>query len=194
MAAMLVVGKLIGRVDTRALLGFGLALSAWSFEAMSGWTPAVSATSVVVVGIVQGVGLGFLFTPLSVVSLSTLPPAVRPEGAGLYNLARNVGSSIGISVVVSLLTRQTQVNHAEIVRHVIAVNRMFGTAPVAQLWSPYCASGRAALDAVVTRQAQIIAYVDDYRLLMLATLAVIPLLAVFQGRSRPPATAMVALD
>jgi nucleotide-binding universal stress UspA family protein len=183
MAAMMVVGKLIGRIDTRALLGFGLALSAWSFYAMSGWTPAVSSLDVVVVGVVQGVGLGFLFTPLSVVSLSTLSPQVRPEGAGFYNLARNVGSSIGISVVSSVLTRQTQVNHAEIARYVTAANRLLTAPPVVRVWNPFSPAGRATLDHVVTQQAQIIAYVDDYRLLMFATLAVIPMRLVFQGRT-----------
>ena len=119
MGAMLVVGRLIGRVDTRLLLGIGLALTAWSFYAMTGWTPDVSQTTIIVVGVVQGVGLGFLFVPLSVVTLSTLPPERRAEGAGIYSLSRNIGSSVGISVVNSLLTRNTQVNHAAIaqVRH-----------------------------------------------------------------------------
>ncbi|MGH8268750.1 MAG: EmrB/QacA family drug resistance transporter, partial [Steroidobacteraceae bacterium] len=133
-----------------------------------------------------GVGLGFLFTPLSVVSLATLPPAVRPEGAGFYNLARNVGSSIGISIVGALLTRTTQANHADIAQYVTAVNHQLSNPAVTQALNPLTASGRAALDALITQQAQIIAYVDDYKFLMIATLAVIPLLIVFQGRSRAP--------
>lgn len=190
MVAMVVVGKLIGRVDVRLLLGTGLALSAWTFYAMTGWTPDVSAEEVIVVGVVQGVGLGFLFTPLSVVTLSTLSPAVRPEGAGFYNLARNVGSSIGISIVGALLSRATQANHADIVQHVTAVNRLFESPAVARFWDPASASGRAALDAAVTQQAQVIAYIDDYKFLMLATLAVIPLLVVFKGggSGRSPAS------
>jgi DHA2 family multidrug resistance protein len=166
------------------LLGVGLAASAWAFYAMSLWTPAVSATTVIRVGIVQGVGLAFLFTPLSVVSLATLPPGVRAEGAGLYNLARNIGSSIGISIVDALLTRYTQVNHADTVLHVTAVNRLFESPEIARAWNPLSAAGGAALDAMITQQAQIIAYIDDYRLLMIATLAVIPLLIVFKGRER----------
>ena len=126
MGAMMIVGKLMGRADTRLLLAIGLGLSAWSFYLMTGWTPDVSSWTVIWVGVVQGVGLGFLFTPLSVVSLATLPPRVRPEGAGFYNLARNVGSSIGISIVGALLTRTTQANHADITQYVTAVNRQFG--------------------------------------------------------------------
>jgi DHA2 family multidrug resistance protein len=186
MAAMMVVGKLMGRTDTRLLLGLGLGLSAWTFYLMTGWTPDVSSWTIIWVGVVQGVGLGFLFTPLSVVSLATLPPGVRPEGAGFYNLARNVGSSVGISIVGALLTRTTQANHADIAQYVTAVNPQLNNPIVARTLSPLTAAGRAALDALITQQAQVIAYIDDYKFLMIATLAVIPLLVVFAGRSPPP--------
>ena len=186
MGAMMMVGKLMGRADTRLLLGFGLGLSAWTFYLMTGWTPDVSSWTVIWVGVIQGVGLGFLFTPLSVVSLQTLSPGIRPEGAGFYNLARNVGSSIGISIVGALLARATQANHADIAQYATAVNRQFGNPAVAQSMNPLTASGRAALDALITRQAQVIAYIDDYKFLMIATLAVIPLLVVFGRRARAP--------
>jgi DHA2 family multidrug resistance protein len=131
-------------------------------------------------GLVQGAGLGFLFVPLSTVTMATLPPDQRTEGTGLFNLSRNIGSSVGISVVTSLLTQNTQANHAGIVQYVTAVNRVFEDSTIAQFWSPATDGGRAALDAMITRQAQIIAYIDDFKLLMIATLAVIPLLIVFK--------------
>jgi DHA2 family multidrug resistance protein len=194
MGAMLVVGKLTGKVDTRVLLGTGLGLTAWSFYVMTGWTPDVSQMTIIIVGVIQGIGLGFIFVPLSVVTLSTLSSELRAEGAGLYSLSRNIGSSVGISVVNALLTRDTQVNHAEIVQHVTAVNRIFSEPMITRFWSPFTAAGRAALDAMVTQQAQIIAYIDDYKLLMLATLAAIPLLIVFRqasaGGAKDHATAM----
>ncbi len=186
MGSMLIVGRLIGRVDTRLLLALGLGLTAWSFYVMTSWTPDVSQKTIVVVGIIQGIGLGFLFVPLSVVTLSTLAPERRTEGAGLYSLSRNIGSSIGISVVNSLLTRNTQVNHAEIARSVTSVNRAFEDLTITQFWDPVSAAGRAALDAVVNQQARIIAYMDDYKLLMIATLAAIPLLIIFK---KPPRSA-----
>jgi DHA2 family multidrug resistance protein len=185
MASMLIVGRLVGRADTRILLAVGLALTAWSFNRMTGWTPDVSQATIIGVTMVQGAGLGFLFVPLSAATLSTLPLAERAEGAGFFSLARNIGSSIGISVVNSLLVQNTQANHAAIAAHVNPVNRGFDDPIVARLWNPLTAAGRAALDAVVTRQAEIIAYIDDYKLLMIATLAVIPLLVVF----RKPAAA-----
>jgi MFS transporter, DHA2 family, multidrug resistance protein len=180
MAAMMIVGRLVGRADTRLLLAAGLVLTAWSFYVMTGWNPSVSQTTIVVIGVIQGIGLGFLFVPLSTVTLGTLSPDQRTAGAGLYNLSRNIGSSVGISVVNSLLTQSTQVNHAEIAAHVSAVDRAFETPSIAQAWNPVTAAGRAALDAMITQQAQIIAYIDDYKLLMIATLVAVPLLIVFR--------------
>jgi DHA2 family multidrug resistance protein len=183
MGAMLIVGRLIGKVPTAMLLGMGLAMSAWSFWAMTGWTPDVSQTTIIVVGLVQGTGLGFIFVPLSTVTLGTLSPAMRAEGAGLYSLARNIGSSVGISVVNALLTRNTQINHAAIAAHVTAMNPGLMDATIARFWNPLTQAGAATLNEVVTRQASIIAYIDDYKLLMIATIAVIPLLIVFK---KPP--------
>ena len=180
MAAMMIVGRLVGKVDTRLLLAIGLGLTAWSFYDMTGWTPDVSQMKIMTNGVVQGAGLGFLFVPLSAVTLATLTPQQRTEGAGLYNLSRNIGSSIGISVVTSLLVQNTQANHADIVQHVTAANRMFESPGIAQFWNPATDAGRAALDAMITTQAQIIAYIDDFKLLMIATLVVIPLLIVFK--------------
>jgi DHA2 family multidrug resistance protein len=183
MVAMMIVGRLVGQVDTRLLLAVGLGLTAWSLYDMTGWTPDVSKMTIMGNGLVQGAGLGFLFVPLSAVTLGTLPAEQRTEGAGLYNLSRNIGSSVGISVVTSLLTQNTQANHAEIAQHVTAVNRAFEIPAVAQFWNPLTDAGRAALDAMITRQALIIAYIDDFKLLMIATLAVIPLLVVFNKAS-----------
>src|SRR5579884_2090811 len=185
MMSMLIVGRLVGRTDMRILLAIGLSLTAWSFYQMTGWTPDISNASIIGVTMVQGFGLGFLFVPLSAATLSTLPLQERTEGAGLYSLFRNIGSSVGISVVNALLIRNTQINHAEIAQHITAVNRTLEDPNIAQFWNPLTATGRAALDAVITQQAQIIAYVDDYKFLMIATLAVLPLLMVFKTSSEP---------
>jgi len=150
---------------------------------MTGWTPDVSQWTVIWVGFIQGIGLGFLFIPLSAVALSTLSPEQQTEGAGFFNLSRNIGSSAGISIVNALLTRNTQVNHADIVQHVTAVNRAFESPIIRRFWNPLTAAGRAALDATITQQAQIIAYIDDYKLLMILTIAAIPLLIIFKKTS-----------
>lgn len=105
MAAMMIVGQLVGRVDTRLLVVIGMGLTAWPMYEMTGWTPDVSQTTIIVNGLIQGAGLGFLFVPLSTAALSTLAPEQRTEGAGLYNLSRNIGSSVGISVVTACSRR-----------------------------------------------------------------------------------------
>ncbi len=194
MASMLIVGRLVGRTDTRILLAIGLTLTAWSFYQMTGWTPDVSQGTIIGVTMVQGAGLGFLFVPLSAATLSTLPLSERAEGAGLFSLSRNIGSSVGISVVNSLLVRSTQVNHADISAHITAVNRAMENPLIARLWDPLTAAGRAALDAMITRQAQIIAYIDDYKLLMIATLVVMPLLIFFRRPPRGGAAAPIVVD
>jgi MFS transporter, DHA2 family, multidrug resistance protein len=179
MASMMIAGRLVGRVDTRLLLGIGLSLAAWGFFEMTLWTPDISQVTIMAVGFVQGASIGFLFVPLSVVTLSTLPPELVADGAGFSTLMRNIASSSGIAVATAMLVRNTQINHAEIAKHVTAVNRMFEEPDIARSWDPATAAGRAALDAVVTQQAQIIAYIDDFKLLMIATLVALPLLAVF---------------
>ena len=187
MAASMLVGRLIGKVDTRMLLAIGLGLTAWSFYARIGWTPDIAPSAIIVAGLVQGAGLGILFAPLSVLALSSLSPQTRAEGSGFFTLTRNMGSSSGIALVNALLVRNTQINHADISRYVAPTNPGLLDPAVAHAWSPYSAGGRAALDALVTNQAQVIAYMDDYKLLMFATITMFPLLLMFRKPAADPA-------
>ncbi|TIS29967.1 MAG: multidrug efflux MFS transporter, partial [Mesorhizobium sp.] len=104
---------------------------------------------------------------------------------GLYNLSRNIGSSVGISVVTALLTQNQQINHANIADYVTPFNPAFGDPAIAQALSPYTAAGRAALDGLVTLQATIISYVDDFELMMLLSLAAIPLVLLLRKPGTP---------
>src|SRR5258707_11404428 len=94
MVCMFLVGRIIGRIDTRVLLMIGLLLTAWAMYDMTGWNPNVSQWTIAVTGFIQGAGLGFLFVPLTTVTFATLAPEQRADATGLYNLSRNVGSSI----------------------------------------------------------------------------------------------------
>jgi DHA2 family multidrug resistance protein len=153
---------------------------------MSGWTTDVSEGSVAWVGFVQGCGLGFLFVPMSTVTFATIPPRYRGEATGMYNLARNTGAAVGISIMTSLLVRNMQVNHAILSDNVTAYNRMFDKAAILHAMSPWTASGRAALDATVNMQAAIIAYVNDFKLLMILALAAMPLVLLLRKAGGPP--------
>ncbi|WPN27732.1 DHA2 family efflux MFS transporter permease subunit [Pseudomonas sp. P5_109] len=180
MLTMFLAGRLLGKVDTRLLLLTGLGLSALSMGLMTGWTPDVSMQTVIWVGFIQGTSLGMLFVPLTTVAFATLPAALRAEGTGLYSLSRNVGSSVGISIVTVLLTQNIQANHEQIGAYVTPFNRAFDAGAIKNYLDPMAASGRAALDAMVNVQASWVAYVDDFKLLMLLSLAVMPLLLIIK--------------
>ncbi len=123
MVAMMIVGRLINRLDPRVLLASGLLLTAAVLWEMTGFTPNVSEWTLIRTGILQGMGLGFMFVPLSTITFATLPGHLRTQGTALYSLIRNIGSSIGISLVIFLLTRNTQLVHAELAGQRDAVQR-----------------------------------------------------------------------
>ncbi|MCS0502901.1 MDR family MFS transporter [Ancylobacter mangrovi] len=188
MVCMFIVGRLIGRVDTRILLSLGLGLTAWAMYEMTGWTPDVSQWTIVWVGFVQGAGLGFLFVPLTTVAFSTLPAHMRGDGTGLYNLSRNIGSSAGIAYVTALLSDNVQINHENIGAYVTPFNRAFDDPAVHDNLNPLLASGRAALDEIITHQATIIAYIDDFKFMMLLTLVAMPLVLLLRRPASPAPT------
>jgi DHA2 family multidrug resistance protein len=195
MVSMLIVGRMMGRIDTRLLLMIGLLLTAWAMYAMTGWTPDISEWTVATVGFVQGAGLGFLFVPLTTVTFATLPSQYRADATGLYNLSRNVGSSVGISVVSYLLTRNGQINHETIGGYVTATNRAFNDPAILHALNPWNASGRAALDQIIQFQAAIISYIDDFKLMMVLSIAAVPLVLLLRkGCSQPSGAHAVSLE
>lgn len=144
---------------------------------MTRYTLVLSPGDIVWPGLVQGLGLGLVFVPLSAATFSTLPPARFAQGTATYSLVRNIGSSIGISLVQTLLERNTQIAHASIAA-TITPDRLAASAYGLQ------AAGLAALEGEVTRQATMIAYVDDYTLILWLTVAMIPLLLFIRPSRR----------
>jgi DHA2 family multidrug resistance protein len=116
-----------------------------------------------------------------------LPAEMRADGTGLYNLSRNVGSSVGISVVTALITKNTQVNHANISAYVTPFNHGFDSPAIMHALSPITATGRAALDGIITLQSVIIAYMDDFKLLMIMSVLAMPLVLLLRKPSSPAA-------
>jgi DHA2 family multidrug resistance protein len=190
MIAMMLVGKMVGRVDTRLLILSGLLMTAYSLYQMVGFNLDTSQYDIVESGIIQGLGLGFIFVPLSTITFSTLEPKLRTEAAGLFSLLRNIGSSIGISVVTALLSESTQVNHADIAQYVSPFRLMMQEGFLPQHWSLDTTAGLATLNGEVTRQAATIAYLNDFQFMMWVTLAAVPLLVFLRRPARqaaPPA-------
>ena len=184
MIAMLIVGRIIVRIDVRILLIFGFALSAYSLYWMDGFSLAEPTWEFVASGVTQGFGLGFVFVPLTTVAFSTLAPDRRNEAAGIYNLFRNIGSSAGISAMTALLLQNTQISHEEIGAHITAFNPLLHLPGIERVWNPYTAKGLALLNHEVTRQASMIAYLDDFKFLMILTALLTPLVLLL----RPPKT------
>ena len=192
MVAMMIVGRIINRVDARVLLAAGLLLTAEVLWEMTYFTPDVSQWTLVRTGVLQGMGLGFMFVPLSTITFSTLPGMFRTQGTALYSLMRNIGSSIGISLVIFLLTRNTQIVHAELAGYVTPFNDALGALGPAQFWSRATTVGLAALDAEVTKQASIVAYADDFKLMMLVALVALPLIFLLRrAKAHPGETAIL---
>jgi DHA2 family multidrug resistance protein len=193
MLAMMICGRLINRVDPRLLLATGFALTAQVLWEMTGFTPDVSQWTLIRTGVTQGMGLGFMFVPLSTITFATLTPEFRTQGTALYSLSRNIGSSIGISFVTFLLVRNTQAMHSAITEHVTPYNDALRDPFVSQIWNLATEAGRAALNSEITRQATIVAYGDDFKLMMIVALAVLPLVLLLRRarQSSGPADAVL---
>jgi DHA2 family multidrug resistance protein len=187
MISMFVVGRLIGRVDTRFLMTTGLVVFAISYAGMSHFSLQMGPGVVAWTGFIQGLGTGMVFTPMTVVAYATLNPALRADGAGAFALVRNVGNSAGISIMETLFTRTVQVVHSRLVQPLTPDNPLIRGGPMAGLGG---ANGTSAvtMNAEVTRQASMVAYVDVFHLMFVTTLALIPLVFLMRGgRMAPPA-------
>lgn len=188
---MAIVGRLVGKVDVRLLIGSGLIATAVSLWMMCGMSLQMDDHIIGWAGFVQGIGTGFAYVPLAAASFATLSPAFRAEGTAMFNLLRNIGSSIGISIMQALLTRNTQIVHAQLAEHVASYGGQLGYAVPYDLGTDH---GLAALNAMVTRQAAMIAYNNDFKALLVLTVVVLPLLLMLKPGRRGAAAPHVAAE
>lgn len=187
MLSMIVVGRLVGRIDARALVTFGMALTMGAFWMMTGYDTQMDSGPIIWAGMMQGFGLGFVFVPFSTLTFATLAPHYRGDGTSMFALVRNVGSGIGISIVTSVLSRMIATNHEEIAGRLGADN------PVVRQLAPGLLAHNptlmAQLDGLVTQQAAMIAYIDNFFLMLIFTAFALPIvffLRTSAGASRPP--------
>ena len=176
MVAALICGRVMGKVSARLLVGIGFVVGAYALHEMTLWTPDISESTVITVGFIQGISIGFLAIPINIIAFATLSSAIRTEATSIYSLMRNLGSAIGISITGALLQTNTQVNHAIIAEDVNPFNRALQSGPASQLWNTGSPHGIAMLDQAVTYQARIIAYIDDFKLMLVLAILVLPLL------------------
>jgi DHA2 family multidrug resistance protein len=190
MLAMLIAGRIIGKVDLRLTLLVGFLVTAFALWQMTGYSLDLSESDIVWPGVIQGFGTGLVFVPLSAATFATLSPEMRAQGTALYSLVRNIGSSIGISLVQTLLTRNTVIAHSALAERVTRGSSAWNNPALAATFDIHNPAGAALLDGAVTQQAAMIAYIDDFWFMLFLTLLVTPLLLLI----RPPRRGNIVED
>jgi DHA2 family multidrug resistance protein len=180
MATLLIIGRLDAAVDRRVLVGAGLGLCLMGFWQMTGFSLQMSTSSIIWAGILQGVGQGIVYVPLSTLGFITLAPSLRPEGTALVSLARNLSSSLGLALMQALTVFNTQAVHAALAAHLTPGSLALHGLPALLHGSRAAAS----LNAEVTRQAAMVAYVDDFWLMVTSILICAPFLALLRAPQR----------
>ena len=129
---------------------------------MSHWTPAVEPMWLGIVSFAQGVGMGLIFVPMNLIAFSSLAPALRTDGSAMFNLMRNVGMAIGVSITTTILASGIQTMHAQLAGSGSPFNRALATNAQSMFWNPRMPFGAAALDRIIQYNAQVIAYANDF--------------------------------
>jgi DHA2 family multidrug resistance protein len=185
MISMYVASRLGMRIDQRKLMAVGLTILGFVLYDMSTWTPAVDATHMGIVMMIQGISVGLVFNPMTVMAYTTLTPQLRGEATSVQSLARNIGAAVGISVMTFSLTRSFQTNHEEIAAGITPFNRLLQHGDqLGHLLEPSTRGGASMLDQMITYQAQIIAYNSDFRLMTLVVLPPLLLLLLMRRHER----------
>jgi DHA2 family multidrug resistance protein len=191
---MLAAGRLIMRIDPRPILGFGLTCCVVSLYYSIDFAPETTVFTIVWTSILQGIGLGTMFVPLNTLALQSLPAALRTQGTAMWTLIRNLGGSISVSIVIANLSSKTTLMHARLMESVTPFNQALAD-PAAALLDPSTETGRALLEQLVSQQAAIMAYDNNFKLLMVLTLLAYPLIALVRVQSGiSPGAAPASVD
>jgi DHA2 family multidrug resistance protein len=189
--SMMMAGRLVGKIDARLLVFTGIFLMGFSLWQMSGFSLQMDSRPIIVSGIIQGLGLGLIFVPLQSLAFGTLNPRHRTTAASLLNLSRNIGGSIGISVVTTMLARNIQVSHSDLASQVTPSSMPPAEPSLLSQLGTTGDTALAILNAEISRQAAMVAYIDDFYLMMWVTAAALPLVLLLKkANSAPPAAAM----
>lgn len=178
--SMLIVGRLVRVFDVRVLIGFGLIVTAYSLWMMSQFTLDMDNRPIILSGLVQGFGFGFVMLPLNLLAFSTLSQKFRTDAAALYSLARSLGGSITISIVTALIARNSQISHSDLTSHFTSTSMPWLNTTLAQRVGAEGMPILQLLDMEIGRQALMIAYIDDFYLMFWVTIAILPLVLLFR--------------
>lgn len=173
--SMFIVGKLVGKMDSRLIILIGVSLTAWSYFEMSQFSLYMDDRLILISGLLQGLGLGLIFVPLMALAFTTVKPELRTEAASFFTLIRNVGSSLGISMVGVLQIMNSKTMQSQLMEFATPDNaNIAATMPSSvDLMTP---AGQAVMNGMIQKQSALVAYIDSFHMLFLMCLAIIPLL------------------
>jgi MFS transporter, DHA2 family, multidrug resistance protein len=183
--SMLISGRLVKYVDARLLILLGFLLGGFSMFSMSHFSLGMDSSLVLSSGFLQGMSTGMIFVPLSTITFATLNPKYRNEGTAMFTLIRNIGSAIGISVLEAMTIRNTAIVHSRLVEGVRPDNPV-----LAQRASGFdfdLPAQVARMNAEITRQASMVAYIDSFWFLFIVMVAATPMLLFMRGPRRTAA-------
>ncbi|MFL6212231.1 MAG: DHA2 family efflux MFS transporter permease subunit [Pyrinomonadaceae bacterium] len=187
--SMLIIGRLIGKIDGRYLIIFGFTLLAFSTYMFSDINLQISMGSIVWPSIISGMAMGFVFVPLTTMSMGTLSNEQMGNAAGVFNLMRNTGGGIGIAAVTTLLARGAQTHQAALAGSLNPYNPMVQQGMQQMQGAMTTQSGSAvtgtqqamgAMYGMLVRQATVLSYIDNFRLLAFLCLLCIPAAFLFK--------------
>jgi len=187
--AMVFVGRTINKIDGRLFIAVGFVLTAASLWQMTGYSLYMGSGPIIFASFAQGFTLGLTFVPLNILALSDLPRHLLTQGTALRSLMRMLGGSVGISILEATLAQNTQIVHSQLVEGLRPDNPLAQGHMLGPTYSLNAPSGVAALNAEVTRQAAMVSYIDDFKLMMLVLLLALPLVLLIRTGRRHPATA-----
>ncbi len=189
MLCMPLVGFLVSKVDTRYLIVFGCSISASALLVMAGWNLQLDFRHAMLGRMMQSFGLAFLFIPINVSAFAYVPRELTNMGTGIINLARNVGASVGLATVTTLLERRTQSHQARLMEHVTSMSPAYNSMIAGtsnNLMNHGASATQAAAQAqgmvlgLVQRQAEMMAFVDNFKFLGVVFFAVIPIMVMMK--------------
>ena len=184
--AMFIAAKLGNKVDPRSLIFCGFLITAVSMWVMTSWSLDMDWHLIVYTGLLQGFGMGLVFIPLNGVAFSTLPMRMRTDGSSLLYLFRSLGGSFGISVMTTMLARNMQTNHEDLASHVTASSMSVVDPSNADRLGSIGEAAMQMVNLEINRQAAMIAYLDDFKLMMIMLIIVSPLVFFLKpGKAAP---------
>ena len=186
---MMVAPRLMRMIEPRYLILGGLMITAATLYETTGWSLDVPQHVIVITNVAQGIGLGLLFVPVTSVAFSTLSGTLRNGATSMTTLLRNIGSSIGISMMIANLTSKTTLMHERLGDGITPFNSALQMQDVASTLNLTTEAGKAMLDGVITQQAALIAYLNDFKLLMILTILTMPLVMLIATTKQAPSAA-----